>query len=91
MLGYNRGKDVTTSDAPESLNDHDILVPFYERFTLSNLSRQFGDPTFTVPPSEWEKGFENTWEKALDRYNRKEPNYGKTVLTHSLKFKPSNQ
>jgi hypothetical protein len=91
MHGYNRGKDVTTSDAPESLNDHNILLPFYESFTLSNLKSQFGTGTSVVPESRWQPGFEKTWEKALDLYNKKEDNCGKIVLTHSLKFKPSSQ
>jgi hypothetical protein len=91
MHGYNRGKDVTDSEAPESLNDHHILLPFYESFMLSNLRSQFGSRTSVVPTSQWQQGFEKTWEKALDLYNKYEHNYGKVVLTHSLKFKPSNQ
>jgi hypothetical protein len=88
--GYQDGKPKNNFDEwniPEDLNYHVIAMPFYVKVILAKLQLQFGS---SVPDSEWNKGFETTWEETLDLYNVYEDNYGQAVISNSRKFLPQS-
>ena len=86
-LGFNRGKSISNSSAPEELNDETIEMPFYRTFTEKNLKLEFGAPNAIVPNDSWPKGWEQTWMNSLARYNKKE-GYPASVFDHARKFYP---
>jgi len=87
VQGYNKGKSISTSQAPEELNDETIEMPFYQTFTDKNLRLQFGGSKSIVPNANWPKGWEQTWKDSFKKYN-KHPGYGVSVFKHARKFHP---
>jgi hypothetical protein len=89
-LGFNRGKSISTSSAPEDLNDETVEMPFYKKFTESNLRWQFGGENATIPESNWPKGWEKTWMDSFVKYNSGD-GYSASVFNHSRKFYPQSK
>ena len=85
--GYNLGKTIDSSSAPEKLNDENIEMPLYEVFTLRNLRKQFGGEKAIIPEFNWVNGWENTWIESFKSYNGAS-GYGISVFNHSKKFYP---
>jgi hypothetical protein len=90
VQGYNDGRSISTSQAPEELNDETVEMPFYRAFTEKNLRLQFGSQTARVPGANWPKGWERTWMDSFKKYN-KAPSYGVEVLDHARKFSPQKK
>lgn len=85
VQGYNKGKSISNSLAPEKLNDEIIEMPFYQTFTENNLQLQFGDGA--VPDGKWAKGWEKTWMDSFGNYNSGS-GYAQSVFDHAKKFYP---
>jgi hypothetical protein len=75
---------------PEKLNEQDFLLPCYCDLLWKSLNFTFNT---CIPDGNWQGGFETKWEKALIKYHGGDitDTYGKSVLTNSQNFKPSNQ
>ena len=89
-LGFNRGKSIEESSAPEELNDEKVEMPFYQKFTEKNLREEFGGEDAIVPDSNWPKGWEKTWMDSFKAYNSAS-DYGISVFNHAKKFYPQKQ
>ncbi len=83
------------SPPPEKLNELDWLLPRYCDFILKklvvtqrNLRRYRAG--VTVSNGQWALGFDETWQRALQRYNNGEPNYGRSVMEYSRLYAPAN-
>jgi hypothetical protein len=87
---YNKGKSISTSSAPEELNDETVEMSFYQTFTERNLRLQFGSATAVVPEANWSKGWEETWMDSFKKYNSA-PEYGRSVFNHARKFSPQKK
>jgi hypothetical protein len=90
VQGYNKGKTISASQAPEELNDEIVEMPFYEAFTEKNLRMEFGGEYAVVPSANWSKGWEKTWMNSFKRYNS-DPGYGPSVFNHARKFSPQKK
>ncbi len=86
VQGYNAGESITSSSAPEELNDELIEMPLYQEFTEKNLGLRFsGD----IPDSQWPDGWENTWMKSFKKYNNGK-GYAASVFKNAKMFYPQS-
>jgi hypothetical protein len=85
--GFNAGKSISSSLAPEELNDELIEMPFYKKFTEKNLRSLFSG---NVPVSQWPDGWEKTWMNSFKKYNHK-PEYPLSVFNNAKKFYPQSK
>jgi hypothetical protein len=85
--GYNAGKSIETSSAPEELNDELIEMPFYKKFTEKNLRLVLGG---NVPDSQWSDGWEMTWMNSFTKYNLKKK-YPSNVFNNAKLFYPQSK
>jgi hypothetical protein len=89
-LGFNRGKTISSSDAPENLNDETIEMPFYKKFTEGNLKSLFKNKNVIESEGDWSDGWETTWKKSFEPYNG-DVDYPGSVFKHSKKFYPQSK
>ncbi len=84
--GYNAGKSIALSSAPEELNDELVEMPLYKAFTEKNLGLRFsGD----IPESQWPKGWEQTWMDSFVNYNNGD-GYSASVFKNAKIFYPQS-
>ena len=90
--GYNKGKTIATSIAPEKLNDQIVEMPFYESFMETKISKTFHSAPFSkISAGQWPNGWEATWKSVFDLYDPGKTDYAPSVMANSQKFYPQSK
>ncbi len=70
---------------PEDLNDHHEVMPAYTQWFMRKLTGILGAP---LPQCTWNAGYEETWVRALRKYNRDRKVYTAHVMKYSRYYPP---